>query len=229
MCEFPSHYVEIESIYNQTIGAGYRTLAITSARLGEGKTTLVKSLAKRVRFSGKNVLVVEVNTFNPTLSKKLRELPNKNPTDIIAIKEEGYSLLPAPQSFQEIMRYKETHVLLEAINDWLGSYDCIIFDTSPLQSLNQNNIPSEIVCEACEGTILIIESGKTPANIIEESIVKLKTRKVNLIGSVLNDKNNPTLLSELLRETKRLNGILPKTMVRLRKLLSSLVLLNVSV
>jgi Mrp family chromosome partitioning ATPase len=229
MCEFPSHYVEIESTYNQTIGAGYRTLAITSAQLGEGKTTLVKSLAKRARFSGKNVLVVEMNTFNPTLSKKLRQLPNKNATDILTIKEEGYSLLAAPQTFKEIMRYKETHLLLASINQWLKSYDCVIFDTSPLQSLNQNNIPSEIVCEVCEGTILIIESGKTPANIIEEGIVKLKMRKVNLIGSVLNDKNNPTLLSELLRETNRLNGILPKTMVRVRKLLSSLVLLNVSV
>jgi len=229
MCEFPSHYVEIESTYNQTIGAGYRTLAITSAKLGEGKTTLVKSLAKRARFSGKNVLVVELNTFNPTLSQKLSQLPNSKSTTIVPIKEQGYSLLPAPQTFQEIMHYKETQVLTEAVNEWLESYDCIIFDTSSLQSLNQNNIPSEIVCEVCEGTILIIEAGETPANIIEEGIDKLKSRKVNLIGSVLNDKNNPTLLSEVLRETNRLNGIFPKTMVKLRKILSSLVLLNVSV
>jgi len=229
MCEFPINYVEIEQVYSQTIGAGYRTVAITSAKQGEGKTSLVKALAKRARLSDKNVLVVELNTFNPTLSATLRELPNQNTTEIISTKQQGYNLLPAPRNIQEIMRYKETHVLSEAINDWLESYDCIFFDTSALQSLNQSNIPPEIVCEVCEGTILIIEAGNTPANLIEEGIDKLKTRKVNLIGSIINDKSNPSLLSELIRETNRFNGILPNVMARLRKTLSSLVILNVSV
>ncbi|MFQ3277943.1 MAG: protein-tyrosine kinase, partial [Colwellia sp.] len=35
MQELPIHYTEVEAIYNQTIGSGYRTLAITSAQAGE--------------------------------------------------------------------------------------------------------------------------------------------------------------------------------------------------
>jgi len=229
MCEFPINYVEIENIYSQSIGAGYRTVAITSAKQGEGKTTLVKALAKRTRLSGKSVLVVELNTFNPTLSEKLRQQPDKEVTGIISTTTQAYSLLPAPRSLQEVMRFKESHLLLEAINDWLIVYDCIFFDTSALQSLNQSKIPPEIVCEVCEGTILIIESGETPANLIEEGMHKLKARKVNLIGSVLNDKNNPSLLAEVVRETNRLNKVFPNIMMKMRKALTSLVVLNVSV
>jgi hypothetical protein len=36
MLDLPIHYAEVEAIYNQTIGTGYRTIAITSAIAGEG-------------------------------------------------------------------------------------------------------------------------------------------------------------------------------------------------
>ena len=229
MCEYPIHFVEIEYIYNQTIAAGYRTIAVTSASNGEGKTSLVKALAKRAQLSEKKVLIVELNTFNPELSAKLREQCNKGSTSIIAMQDQGYSLLPAPHDFREIMRYKETKILLEGITNWLIEYDCVLFDTSALQSLNQSNIPPETVCEVCEGTILITEAGKTPVSFIEEGLKKLKNKKVNLIGSVINDKVNPSLLSEVIRETHRFNRLFPKAMTRLRAWLHSIVLLNVSV
>jgi len=229
MCEYPIHYVEVENIYNQTLGAGYRTLAITSAKQGEGKTSLTEAIAKRAQFSNKNVLVVELNTFNPVLSENLRQFENEVIAKPIPLKDKGYNLIPAPKTIKEIMQYKETNVLKNAISSWLKDYDCIIFDTSALQSLNQSNIPPEIVCEVCDGAILIIEGGRTPSNLIEEGILKLKARKVNLIGTVINDKHNPSLLSEIVRETHRLDKIFPNTMAKLRKVLTSLVLLNVSV
>ncbi len=229
MVEFPILYVEVENIYSQSFGAGYRSVAITSSVQGEGKSSVVDALAKRAKFSGKNVLVVDLNTFNPQLSEKLRQLSESDGNEIIALPKKGYSLLPAPQSIPEIMKFKESNILNTAINDWLDNYDCVIFDTSPLQSLNQSNIPPEIVCRVCEGAILIIEAGKTPANLIEEGAKKLKSNKVNVIGTVINDKHNPSLLYELIRETKRLDRLLPNAMTRLRKYLASLTLLNVSV
>ena len=229
MCDYPINYVEIEHIYNQTIGAGYRTLAVTSAKQGEGKTSLVKVLAKRAKMSGKTVLVVELNTFNPALSEKIRDKLNQKSTTIIPMQEQGFNLLPAPQTIKDIMRFKETSILLEGIQNWLIDYDCLIFDTSALQSLNQSNIPPEIVCEVCEGALLIIQAGKTSTNAIEEAIKKLSHKKVNLIGSVINDKQNPTLLSEIIRETHRFDRLLPKAMTKFRKTLASIELLNVSV
>ena len=231
MQELPIHYAEVEAIYNQTLGSGYSTLAITSAKAGEGKTTVAQAIAKRAQVVGKIVLLVEMNTFNPVLSKALRTSITKPVTsnEIVAIEDKGYSLLPAPENIRDILHYREKHLLLESIKQWLVEFDCIIFDTSALTSQNQSNIPAEIICQVCEGALLVIEAGTTPANLIKESVEKLKLKNVNLIGSIINDINNPSLLTELQRETYRLNRLFPKVMAKLRKKFASLVLLNISV
>jgi Mrp family chromosome partitioning ATPase len=231
MQNLPIHYAEVEAIYNQTIGAGYKSLAITSAKAGEGKTTIAQALVERAQIVGKKVLLVDMNTFNPALSENLR-LSMVSPVsenEIVAIESKGYSLLTAPKNIRDVLQYRESNLLMTAVNGWLVDFDCIIFDTSALTSLNQSNIPAEIICEVCEGAVLVIEAGTTPANLIQESIEKLKLKKVNLIGSVLNDKSNPSLLIELLRETHRLNRLFPKLMTKLRDKLVNTVLLNISV
>jgi len=231
MVDLPIHYAEVEAIYNQTIGSGYTSLAVTSAKAGEGKTTIAQAIVERAQAVGKQVLLVEMNTFNPVLSKKLTNditsdaVSNK----VIAIEDKGYSLLPAPQNIQDVMQYRESQLLLQSIKQWQADFDVIIFDTSALTSLNQSNIPAEIICEVCEGALLVIEAGTTPQSLIQESIDKLKVKKVNLIGSIINDKSNPSLLTELQRETYRLNHLLPTLMTKLRKKLAQIVLLNISV
>lgn len=231
MPELPIHYAEVEAIYNQTIGAGYQTLAITSAKAGEGKTTISQAIVERAQAVGKNVLLVEMNTFNPVLSRKLRKdmAESSSGNSIIAIEEKGYSLLPAPQNIRDVMQYRESQLLIQSIKQWQAEFDCIIFDTSALTSLNQSNIPAEIICEVSEGALLVVEAGVTPQNLIQEGIEKLKLKKVNLIGSILNDKSNPSLLNELQRETHRLNALCPKWMDKLRGKLANAVLFNIAV
>jgi Mrp family chromosome partitioning ATPase len=231
MQELPIHYAEVEAIYNQTIGSGYRTLAITSAKAGEGKSTVAQALVERAQVVGKKMLLVEMNTFNPALSQALRESINTNVTanEIIAVEGRGYSLLPAPKDISDVLHYRESHLVLDSIKQWLADFDCIVFDSSALTSLNQSNIPAEIICDVCEGTLLVIEAGITPANLIQESVEKLKLKRVNLIGSIINDKSNPSLLVELQRETYRINHLFPKLMTKLRKKLASLVLLNIAI
>jgi len=231
MTELPIHYAEVEAIYSQSIGAGFRAISITSATKGEGKTTLTEALVRRAELVGKKVLLVEMNTFNPVLSEKLRALTDQpyKENEIIKISDRNFSFLPTPKSFKALLKYREGKLLLESVNLWLNDFDCIIFDTAPLTALNQSNVPAEIICEVCDGTILVIEAGKTPANLIQESIEKLKVKNANLIGSVINDKSNPSLITEMLRETKRLNRFFPKLMCKTRDKLNAMVLLNVSI
>jgi Mrp family chromosome partitioning ATPase len=231
MLDLPIHYAEVEAIYNQTIGTGYRTIAITSAIAGEGKTTISQALVERAQLIGKKVLLVDMNTFNPALSNKLRAAIAQPLTEniIVNIKSKGYSLLPAPKNIRDVLHYREANLLIASINQWLEHFDCIIFDTSALTTLNQSNIPAEIICEACEGAILVVEAGKTPQSLIQESIEKFKMKKVNLIGSIINDKSNPPLLTELLRETHRFNHLFPKIMAKLRKKLSNIIVFNISI
>jgi Mrp family chromosome partitioning ATPase len=57
MLDLPIHYAEVEAIYNQTIGTGYRTIAITSAIAGEGKTTISQALVERAQLIGKKSII----------------------------------------------------------------------------------------------------------------------------------------------------------------------------
>lgn len=284
MNELPIHYSEVESIYGCTLGAGYRTLAITSAAPAEGKTMIAEALVKRAEAAGKKVLLVEMNTFNPALKRKLdglnfteQHMTAKHKTQQhradCSIAEQASSqtsekvagmqtesvdeqpiqtpqkyagasdspkppmtsltggsacVLSVPTDVNVIAKYRELSLLQGAINEWLTTFDCVVFDTAALAMLNQHNIPAESVCQACEGTILVVAAGQTPSNLIEEGMNKLVARQVNIVGTVMNDYLNPSLLSELVRETKKLDRFMPKLMTKLRAKLSQMVILKVS-
>ncbi len=244
MKELPINYAEVEAIYGLTIGSGYKTLAITSSTSGEGKSTVAQAIVERSHAIRKKVLLVDTNTLDPALSKIYlkntfdQDLSKKYITSdntrvkdnkIFNIYGKSISVIPAPQNMNDVMLYREVDILKKSIKKWLESYDCVIFDTSALNSKNQSNIPAEIICEVCSGALLVVEAGETPANLICESIDKLNLKKVNLIGSILNDKNNPTLLADLQRETHRLDSFLPNFMAKLRKKLARLIILNVAI
>lgn len=231
MAELPIHYSEVESVYSQTIGANYRTVAVTSAAPGEGKSMLAEALVRRAEAAQKKVLLVEMNTFNPALKEKLQSLSQQpfNENKIMAVGNDGMSFLSAPSNANAVATYRETNLLIEAINQWLESFDCIIFDTASLAMRNQHNIPAESICQVCDGTIMVVEAGRTPANLIEEGINKLSTRRVNIVGTVINDRTNPTLLSELVRETRKFDRYVPKLMSMIRSKLEKMILLKVSI
>ena len=258
MITLPSHYAEVEAIYSQTLGANYRTIAITSAAPGEGKSTLAEALVKRAQASGKQVLLVELNTFNPVLKARLQALnaqqtatthqPKKvakntankladklTNKEIIQLNEQGFSVLPFDRDVAAnidtpfVEKYREASLLAQAVNQWLIEFDCIVFDTASLAMLNQHNIPACTVCQVCDGAIMVVEAGKTPANLIEEGIAKLAAKQVNVVGAVLNDKSNPSLLDEMIRESYKLDRWLPKLMGKLRTKLANTVMLNVAV
>ncbi|NMP32101.1 CpsD/CapB family tyrosine-protein kinase [Thalassotalea sp. M1531] len=234
MVVLPSRYSEVEAIYGQTIGANYRTLAITSSAPGEGKSTLAEALVKRAQSANKRVLLVELNTFNPVFKDKLASVlssnnVNKDEQLMLTSQDKKLGLLQATQAKSSLVDYREASLLAESINLWLNDFDCVIFDTASLAMLNQHNIPADTVCQVCDGAILVVEAGRTPANLIEEGIAKLVAMRVNIIGTVINDKSNPTLLAELLRETRKFDKYLPSLMNKIRKLLSASSLLKVSI
>lgn len=49
---FPVHYAEMEELFARTIGRGARSIAVTSANSGEGRTGIAYALARRSAVSG---------------------------------------------------------------------------------------------------------------------------------------------------------------------------------
>lgn len=67
----PYLYQEIDRIYAKTLGRGIRSLCVTSSMPNEGTTSVVCALAQRARAVNLNVLVVDMNLYNPVVSRMI--------------------------------------------------------------------------------------------------------------------------------------------------------------
>ena len=216
----------------RTIADGIRTLSVTSALPKEGVSTIAEALVKRSQASGQRSLLVELNLFRPHWNKRLNReasawLPSDpSPIEHAVIQQEGYSILPASSSPNVAMNFREQAVLQDAINRWLKLYDIIIFDTSPVNANNQGNIPADIICHACEGTLIVVRAGRTTETAVREAKNKLLESNCNLLGSVINDQDNPCLAQEIIRETFRFETKYPKLSAWLRLKINQSALLN---
>ena len=234
MADLPVNYLELESIYARTIGSGFRSIAITSAQAGEGVTTLVEALAKRVVASGRKVLMVELNVLHPDFTQRLgvsvkdwQLSKDEMPLSILDIGD--LSLLPAPIKTKSLLQLREQSLLKESINLWLTKFDVVIIDTSPVNAVNRGNVPAEHVCSACDGTVFVVMAGATSESAIVEALNRLSSSNTRILGSVINDKLNPSLVIELIRETYRLEKWLPNMMNSLRNWVRQSNLLNVRI
>jgi len=113
--------------------------------------------------------------------------------------------ITAPTKREHTMKIRQPGVLEKCIDDWLKQFDTVIIDTSPLNRINAQNIPPERVAAACDGAILVVMAGKTSEAAINNATAKLNNANALLLGSVFNDRDNPTLKSELLREVQKLD------------------------
>ncbi|WP_022941042.1 tyrosine-protein kinase family protein [Psychromonas hadalis] len=220
----PYQNIEIEQIFYQAFAPGHRAIAICAAESGEGVTSLVLALAQRQLLAGNSVLVVDLNLYHPTLVPLLAiedTLATHNNKQKITMDRRYNGLfvppaltindknpvvltgITAPNKRESVMKLRKEGVLELFIEQWLTQYDSVIIDTSPLNRMNANNIPAERVAAACDAVILMVLAGKTPVASISNAITKLNNAQAHFIGSVINDRDNPSLKDELLREIDR--------------------------
>ncbi|ASP39663.1 protein SypD [Bacterioplanes sanyensis] len=207
----PAQHMEIEEIYHQTLARGIRSLAITAANPEEGVSTLAIALAQRSLLAGKSTLLVDLNLYRPTL-KSLAMVENSLTSKAChqpqLVGSSGRSLaltgVVAPARREDILQLRRPEELSRQIQQWQRDFDTLIFDTSPFSRINANNIPAEQVATACDGCLLVILAGQTTESMAQAAVEKLRSSDANLLGCVLNDRFNPPLQQELLREVNRL-------------------------
>ena len=110
----------------------------------------------------------------------------------------------------EHLRIREQSHLQALINLWHQQHDIIIFDTSPLCLINKNNIPPQTIASCCDGALLVVQTGTTNANELQDAMNILHSQKINLLGTVMNENKTPLLSQELARQCEKLEQLLPK-------------------
>jgi capsular exopolysaccharide synthesis family protein len=173
-----------------------RSLMVTSAGPGEGKTTTVANLAITYAQTGKKVVVIDADMRKPTMHHCFSISNRVGLSNILTgqvkleegLKEShinGLFVIPSgtiPPNPSEILGSKRMEALLDELKE---KYDLIIFDTPPALVVAD----AQITASLCDGVILVIDSGKVK----REHALKMKANfdllNAKVLGVVLNNKD----------------------------------------
>ncbi|WP_086479227.1 CpsD/CapB family tyrosine-protein kinase [Oceanospirillum sanctuarii] len=231
----PVHYMELEHIYRQLEKRHSKSVAITSCHNQSGSSMLAYSLSKRYQADGYKVLLVDLNIQNPSLNLSLglaRDEWDAGAScmkSICAPSANGTHFLPAPVGNTASLSFRNQNVLAQTIEEWLQHYDRVVMDTSPLNASNYRNIPAQSACAEADASLLLVRSGFTTRNQLEESCQLLQEVKANLLGCIMNDRDHPSLTDELYRENRRLQRFLPAVSAKIKRWIDGSALLNLRI
>lgn len=173
-----------------------KTIMVTSAQPGEGKSTTSVNLAVVYAQADKKVLIIDADLRKPKLHQMfvktnrigLSHLLSGQSILLQAVMETHIPNLsvitsgPIPPNPSEILSSNRMTRLLEELR---GAFDIIILDTPPVLAVSD----AQIVAAKCDGVLLVVHAGKTKRDAVMKAKASLDHVKANLLGTVLNQKS----------------------------------------
>jgi polysaccharide biosynthesis transport protein len=169
-----------------------KVIQFTSARPGEGKTTIAMSVAISAAFSGQKVVLVDADLRRPAASRLLKLEREKGLVDLLM----GGAAVEDVLKFHKDLRLMIMPAGSKSLNpsDVLGSermkmlvaqlresFDYVILDTPPLGPV----IDAVVVANTADKTVLVVQWAATPRELVETSLKQLSTLK-RVAGIVFN-------------------------------------------
>ena len=185
-----SYRVLRTNIHFATVDAPARTLMITSASPGEGKSTTAANLAFAMAMDGKKVILVDTDLRRPSLHKLLELTPVPGLTDVLlghaplAPQEvmPGLSVVTAgstPPNPGELLNSRKFRNL---VGELMAQADVVIFDSPPVLAAAD----AVILAAQMDGTILVVETGATKRASARRTLQVLKQARATLLGVAFN-------------------------------------------
>jgi capsular exopolysaccharide synthesis family protein len=171
-----------------------RTLLVTSAKEGEGKSTVASNLAVSFAQQGVKTLLVDGDMRKPHLhhlfgkqrepglSDVLREAV-QGVAAIVQTDVEQLSLLPAgkaPVSPAELLGGPALHSLLARL---ATAYDLILVDSPPLLAVAD----ASVIAAAADGVLMVVKAGASNRDMLDRARSQLEDVRARMVGAVLND------------------------------------------
>ncbi|MFA6303651.1 MAG: hypothetical protein WC627_11060 [Legionella sp.] len=227
----------INKLYVAIIECGCQTVCFTSAELEEGLTTIASVVAQTAASYGRRVLYCDFGNYNTSLSVQLHmEIVAKegsqlklDPDTIRHVDELGFDLmtLPGPRPLDtSLIKQENLEVFFSELKT---KYDLIIIDAHSYNKYQPYTLPTRLLCEVADATVLVILSGVVTLIEVKDTTTQMVESGVKLLGIVMNDRDYPRLLDELLKVTTRLDKYFPKLAIYIRKKLHSSVILNTEI
>ena len=168
------------------------SLAITSTRAGEGKSTSAYAIALSLARTGANVVLVDLDMRSPSVGAILNVSANAGVSNFLAGDENldamlvradahGFHALlagPPPPNAAELLTGPRLDVLISNLR---GRFDYVIFDAPPVLGLAD----APLISRRVEGIVYTVESGGPRVSAIQMALSRLKAADARLIGVVM--------------------------------------------
>lgn len=190
---------ELRRVYSnlrrQTKAHNSKAFLMTSARRGEGKSTITAYLAVTIaQFSHRKVLVVDADLRRPRMHSLLG-LKNaggllecligaEEPLSAIKKTElENLDVITAGGATKEPSRYLESELLAETFEKVKFYYDIVLIDSAPVLAVSD----TLFLGSESDAVLLVVLAGVTPAEVVARAKDALLDANLNLIGVLVNN------------------------------------------
>jgi capsular exopolysaccharide synthesis family protein len=171
-----------------------KTIVVTSAGPGDGKTTTASALAEVMAEGGSRVLIVDADMRRPQLHAVF-ELPNDVGLSSLIVgdgqldqvirpsKVPNLSVLtcgPIPPNPAELLHTEGFEKLLQAMAQ---RYDRVIIDSPPAGVVAD----AVVISTQVDGTLMVLKAGQTSRDAAVRAVRSIADVKGRIFGAVLND------------------------------------------
>jgi capsular exopolysaccharide synthesis family protein len=176
----------------------FKLVMFTSALAGEGKSTLVSSVAIHLAQAGKRVLLVDLNVHRPVIAQRFHLKSQPGLTDLLArhLPLEQYSQATAfaglhvlaagtcPMSSLEFLRSLTAAQFFTRLQQ--APFDYVLLDTPPLFAVAE----TQILASSVEALVLVVNGSQTPQRVLARTRQLLwRMQSTRILGVVVNQSS----------------------------------------
>lgn len=167
-----------------------RVLLLSSSRPGEGKSTTSWALANQFAQLGRSVLLVDGDMRKPTFvtghekESGLSTLLSSRDAlarHVAATGMDNLTILPCGPKPPNPAELLSSPRLREMLAEARSLFDVVIVDGPPVLGLADSPILSRV----CDGTLIVIEAGKTRTTAVIEALNRIRQADGNITGAIL--------------------------------------------
>jgi capsular exopolysaccharide synthesis family protein len=182
------------SILLPDLDRAIKSILITSATPGEGKSTAIIHLGIAHAEQGKRTLIIDADLRRPSIHKKLgingtlglsNVLLNEFQWREVRVKMEQWpnlEVLPAGMISRRASDLVGS-MMLDILHEASREYDLILVDAPPLLGFAE----AMQVAKAVDGVVVMARAGQTSKRAVATVLATLKRLRANVVGLVLNE------------------------------------------
>ncbi|MCO7176717.1 CpsD/CapB family tyrosine-protein kinase [Sporolactobacillus kofuensis] len=176
-------------------GGGLKSLVVTSAESGEGKSTTAANLAVVMAQQGKQVLLIDADTRKPTQHRFFDRNNRKGLTNVLTGQAKASSVLrstildqlylmtsgPVPPNPADLLSSAEMEDVIRQAEE---HFDQVIIDSPPILAVTD----ARLLANLCDGILMVVKSGTSEFENVRKAAHVFSEVNGKLLGMVLNDK-----------------------------------------